>query len=61
MAAEIWQTALARLHRDGPGHPVHPTLVQFERDDDVYLWQTHDVTALERPPMATVSRGTPTR
>ena len=56
MAAEIWQTALTRLHRDGPGHPVHPCLVQFERDDDAYLWQTHDVTALERPPMATVSR-----
>ena len=28
----------------------------FEREDDAYRWQAHDVTALERPPMATVSR-----
>ena len=54
MAAEIWQTALARMHRDRPGHPVQPTLVQFERDEDSYRWRSHDVTALERPPMAAV-------
>lgn len=56
MAAEIWQTALARLHRDGPGHPVHPSLVQFERDGDTYRWHSHEVTGLERPPMADVDR-----
>jgi glucosyl-3-phosphoglycerate synthase len=61
MAAEIWQTALARLHRDGPGHAVDPSLTQFERDDDAYLWHTHDVTALERPPMVSIAGDARTR
>lgn len=55
MAAEIWHTALSRIHRDGPGVPEDPTLVQFSRDGNTQLWQTYDVTALERPPMATVT------
>ena len=55
MAAEIWHTALSRIHRDGPGVPEDPSLVQFSRDGDAQLWQVHDVTALERPPMATVA------
>ncbi|MEO8107532.1 MAG: glucosyl-3-phosphoglycerate synthase [Actinomycetes bacterium] len=51
MAAEIWQTALARLHQDGELQTVEPTLTQFERAASTYLPVTHDVTALERPPM----------
>ncbi len=54
MAAEIWQTALARLHRDGDQQTVEPTLTQFVRDASHYLPVTHDVTALERPPLLTV-------
>lgn len=54
MAAEIWQTALARLHQDGELQTVEPTLTQFVRDASHYLPVTHDVTALERPPMASV-------
>ena len=50
MAAEIWQTALARLHQDGDLQTVEPTLTQFVRDASRYLPVTHDVTALERPP-----------
>jgi glucosyl-3-phosphoglycerate synthase len=54
MASEIWQTVLARLHRDTPPHPLEPTLTQFERRDDRYVAVTHEITALERPPMARV-------
>jgi glucosyl-3-phosphoglycerate synthase len=54
MAAEIWQTVLARLDRDNPPHPLEPTLTQFERRDDRYVPVTHEITALERPPMARV-------
>lgn len=54
MAAEIWHTALARLHQDGDVRAVEPTLTQFERDASHYLPVTHDVTALERPPMVSV-------
>ena len=54
MAAEIWHTALARLHQDGDLRAVEPTLTQFERDASRYLPVTHDVTALERPPMVSV-------
>jgi glucosyl-3-phosphoglycerate synthase len=57
MAAEIWQTALARLDRHRAGHPADPSLVQFERDGDTYLWSSHDVTALERPPLVGLARG----
>ena len=66
MAAEIWQTALARLAvRPGPGGSgpaPDATLTQFVRDegladgahDDVPAFRpvTHEVTALERPPLA---------
>jgi glucosyl-3-phosphoglycerate synthase len=54
MAAEIWQTALARLHRDGDTQVVEATLTQFVRDNDRYLPITTDVAALERPPMLSV-------
>lgn len=54
MAAEIWQTALARLHQDGDQQTVQPTLTQFVREASDYLPVTHDVTALERPPMLSV-------
>ena len=54
MAAEIWQTALARLHQDGDLQTVEPTLTQFVRDASRYVPVTHDVTALERPPLLTV-------
>ncbi len=54
MAAEIWQTTLARLHQDGDLQTVEPTLTQFVRDGSRYLPVTHDVTALERPPMVSV-------
>jgi glucosyl-3-phosphoglycerate synthase len=54
MAAEIWQTALARLHQDGDLQTVEPTLTQFVRDASRYRPVTHDVTALERPPLLSV-------
>ena len=54
MAAEIWQTALARLHQDGELQTVEPTLTQFERAASAYLPITYDVIALERPPMLRV-------
>src|SRR5215207_1370993 len=59
MAAEIWQTALARLHRDGDSTHAEPTLTQFVRSKDAasgYRPILHDITALERPPMATMVR-----
>lgn len=54
MAAEIWQTALVRRHQDGELETVEPTLTQFVRDASSYRPITHDVTALERPPLLTV-------
>jgi glucosyl-3-phosphoglycerate synthase len=54
MAAEIWQTALARLHQDGDLQAFEPTLTQFVRDASHYLPVTHDVAALERPPLLSV-------
>ena len=54
MAAEIWQTALARLHQDGDLQAYEPTLTQFVRDASTYLPVTHDVAALERPPLLSV-------
>lgn len=54
MAAEIWQTALARLHKDGDLQTVEPTLTQFVRDASHYVPVTHDVAALERPPLLRV-------
>ena len=55
MAAEIWQTVLARLPQWAEGQTVEPTLTQFVRDGEVSIPVTHDVTALERPPMADVA------
>ncbi len=55
MAAEIWQTVLARLPLRGEGQTVAPTLTQFVRDGEVSIPVTHEVTALERPPMADVA------
>jgi len=57
MAAEIWQTAWTRLHRAGVSHAhrLDPTLTQFTRVDDADQPVTHEVTALERPALVTVS------
>ena len=57
MAAEIWQTAWTRLHRAGVSHAhrLDPTLTQFTRVDDADQPVTYEVTALERPPLATVT------
>jgi glucosyl-3-phosphoglycerate synthase len=60
MAAEIWQTAWTRLHRSGVSHShlLDPTLTQFSRtapDVGAYRPVTHEVTALERPPLVTVA------
>jgi glucosyl-3-phosphoglycerate synthase len=57
MATEIWQTALDRLHRDADSTHLAATLTQFERSSDGasgFRPVTHDVTALERPPIATL-------
>ena len=59
MAAEIWQSALARLHRDGDSTHAEATLTQFVRSSDEvsgYRPIVHDISALERPPMATMLR-----
>jgi glucosyl-3-phosphoglycerate synthase len=56
MAAEVWQAALARLRLDGEGASFEATMTQFDRDGARYRPRTHDVTALERPPMARVLR-----
>jgi glucosyl-3-phosphoglycerate synthase len=54
MAAEIWQTTLARLHHDGDPQVVQSTMTQFVRDASDYLPVTREVTALERPPLLSV-------
>jgi glucosyl-3-phosphoglycerate synthase len=54
MSAEIWQSALARLRLDGESAAYEATLTQFNRGTTGYRPTTHDVTALERPPMARV-------
>ncbi|MFL6178799.1 MAG: glucosyl-3-phosphoglycerate synthase [Actinomycetes bacterium] len=54
MAAEIWQTALSRLRLDGESAAYGVTLTQFNRGATGYRPTTHDVTALERPPMSRV-------
>jgi glucosyl-3-phosphoglycerate synthase len=59
MAAEIWQAALARLHRHGESTHAEATLTQFVRTRDGtvgYQPIVHDVTAIERPPMAMMLR-----
>ena len=55
MAAEIWQTVFARLPAHGAGRSMEPTLTQFVRDGRVSIPISHDVTALERPPMVDVA------
>ena len=55
MAAEIWQTAFARLPDPRSGRDIEPTLTQFVRDGDESIPISHDVTALERPPMVNVA------
>jgi glucosyl-3-phosphoglycerate synthase len=57
MAAEIWQTALARLRLDGESAVFEATLTQFDRSHGAasgYRPVSHDITALERPPMSRV-------
>ena len=54
MAAQIWQTAQARIGRAVPGraHAAPPaTLTQFSRIDGEVEPATHDVTGRERPPV----------
>jgi glucosyl-3-phosphoglycerate synthase len=58
MASEIWQTALLRLERAGRlvgGEPVHTGFTQFHRQDGGFRALTHEVAAVERPPMCTVA------
>ena len=55
MATEIWQTALARMDRSGAGPAVEPTLTQFVRSGNESIPVSHDVTALERPPMVDIA------
>jgi glucosyl-3-phosphoglycerate synthase len=70
MSAEILQTAMDRIDPDGglrgphvARHGSGTTLTQFDRGPDGFVASVHDVTALERPPMATVPeyalRGSP--
>lgn len=57
MASEIMQAALSRLERQGRlrrRDALNPTLSQFARADDGLVVTTHDVQALERPPMVSV-------
>jgi glucosyl-3-phosphoglycerate synthase len=54
MAAEIWQTALARLPTD-QARAGSSELTQFIRNGSEPIPVTHDVTALERPPMRAVA------
>jgi glucosyl-3-phosphoglycerate synthase len=57
MAGEIMLTAQSRLHdrARGHSHPVSPALTQYVRDASGYRALTTDITAFERPPMATVA------
>jgi glucosyl-3-phosphoglycerate synthase len=57
MASEVWQTALARLDRQGRlrlAGPLSRTLVQFGRDGDRLVATSHDVDRPERPPIASL-------
>jgi glucosyl-3-phosphoglycerate synthase len=51
MAAEIWQTALARLGLAPHGLDLSSTWTQFVRTGSAVAPVTYDITALERPPM----------
>lgn len=53
MAAEIWQTALARLD-EGRIRPRGASLTQFSRSDGEIQPVTYDLTVVERPPMVEV-------
>jgi len=61
MAAEIMATAATRMptpstnpSASGSASLAGNTLTQYERDPDGYRHTHHEVTALERPPLATV-------
>ena len=59
MSAEILRTALDRLARRGDLSDLGAlasTLTQFDRGASGFALHTHDVEALERPPMATVAQ-----
>lgn len=59
MSSEIWQTALARLERDGRwvgGKPVHTALTQFQRQEGGFRPLSHEIAAHERPPMISVEQ-----
>jgi len=51
MAAEIWQTALARLHLDVHSASFEATVTQYDRVASGFLPVSHEVSALERRPM----------
>lgn len=57
MAAELWQTALARVSVDGGSSAFEATLTQFDRTPSGYRAVTHEVSALERPPMSALLGG----
>ncbi len=58
MSAEILRTALDRLSRRGDltsASALGTTLTQFDRDSRGFSIRSHDVAALERPPLATLA------
>jgi glucosyl-3-phosphoglycerate synthase len=58
MSAEIVRTALERLARRGDLAglgDLGTSLTQFDRDSRGFSTRTHDVAALERPPMASLA------
>ncbi len=58
MSAEIVRTALERLARRGDLAglgSLGTSLTQFDRDSHGFTTHTHDVAALERPPMASMA------
>jgi len=58
MSAEILRTALDRLARRGDLAGIGDlgaTLTQFDRDSHGFTTCTHDVAALERPPLASLA------
>jgi glucosyl-3-phosphoglycerate synthase len=63
MAAEILRTALDRAGRTGTVslESMGGTLTQFERGASGFTLRTHDVPALERPPVATLASYAVTR
>ncbi len=58
MSAEILRTALDRLARRGDlsgASALGTTLTQFDRDSRGFSIRSHDVAALERPPLASLT------